>query len=1062
MSTPITPKRRTCFRPLSSVRALLLGGAAALSLLPGLGHAETDGTLRVLTFNTWVDQFRNNLDAIAPLFVNGGYDIIAFQELNSTTYLSGLQQRLRDAGMGEYTYIKQGDTGILTRVPGTMGTNTLGDSVAYVKTAASGGIPETVFGSIHLDYRDTSTTRLNEIAGITTWAKSTNRPVVIVGDFNAADVSERGLHRASQQKLILQNYLQSNNAFYGKLLEQYAVDPAAMTKFIADNKGKRLALADIPDDLFADEMYPVADNIPVSMNKLKRDFILLQTDAERELFAPHELADGKTTWTSVEEDATNTWPSWDRSTIDHFLASRPFGKWWKIVDEAEDEYTGVLDQTDVTSAGKAFSDHELVAHDLAWVGPKLEYYTPAGGAEETRLVWSEEATVFAANDGEFYLTRNNMRSDVYLGQVSDANGKPILDWLTEEEKKTLLDCTSTDARLQSAIADYCIDDHSFIAETLVADGGTVRVDEDAALGNSGATLRLNDGGLAVSGTAMTSLNREVSLEGTGGWLDIRDADATVFALKEISGEGALDKRGDGTLVLEADNTYTGATQISKGLLVVNGSIASSQMVTVGNGAAIGGSGTVGSLTLGSGATLAAGNSIGTLDIDGDLTFAAGSSFEIEVNAEGDSDVVNATGNISIAGGSAFALAAPGNYKPFTDYTVLTAGGSVTGQFDSVTSSLAFLDATLSYGTKDVSLTLARNDTAFDQVAQTANRRATAGGVESLGYGSALYDEVVMLDAATADAAFDDLSGELHAATLTTLAEQGNTLRGVALGQMHAFAGGDKAQFWMQTYGGNSEAEGSDLHQLNSSSFGTLVGVNGMLDNGWTYGAMAGYGQAKARLSGAEGKADTQDVNFGLFGGRTFGAAHVTAGLTWTNSQIDSTRGVAFGGFADTLTADYSANTTQVFAELAYDLQAGSTVLQPYAGIAHITVKTDGTREDGGIAALDISGNDYDATVADLGLRAETLLAKSGTPVRLSGELGWQHVLDADAAKADMAFAGGSSFGVNGAGLPEDLVRLNLSVAAELTPQTTLQLGYTGSFGDAGEASSLGATLRVKF
>lgn len=1062
MLHPIFPKRRIRFRPLSSVRALLLCGAASLSLLPTLAQAETEGALRVLTFNTWGDQFRNDLDTILPLFTNGGYDIIAFQELGSTAYLTGLQQRLRDAGMGEYTYVKSGDTGILSRVPGVTGSNTLGDPVAWQSTDAVGGNPETVFGSVHLDYRDPSATRLNEIGGITEWAKSTNRSVVLVGDFNAGDVSERGLHRASQQKLILQNYLRSGNAFYGKLLQQYAVDPDAMAEFIAENNGQSLALDDIPDDLFADEMYPVEDNIPVSMNKLKRDFILLQTDAKREGFAPHELGDGKTTWTSVEEDHTNTWPSWDRVVIDHFIASRPFGKWWKIVDDAADDYTGVLDQTDVTDSGKAFSDHELVAHDLAWVGPKLEYYDNAEGAEETRLVWSEDANVFEDHEGEFYLTRNNMRDDVYLGQVSDENGNPILDWLTEDEKKTLLDCTSTDERLQDAIEDYCIDDHSFISETLVADGGTVRVDEDAALGNSDATLRLSDGGLAVSGTAMTSLNREVSLEGPGGWMDIREADATVFALKDISGTGALDKRGEGTLVLEADNSYTGATQVSKGLLVVNGSIANSQMVSVGNGGAIGGSGTVGSLTLGSGATLAAGNSIGALTVDGDLAFATGSSFEIEVNADGESDVVNATGNIDIAGGSAFALAAPGDYKPFTDYTVLTAGGTVTGQFDSVTSSLAFLDASLSYGEKDVSLTLERNDTAFDQVARTANRRATAGGVESLGYGNALYDEVVMLDAVTADTAFDSLSGELHAATLTTLAEQSNALRGVALGQMRNFAGGETAQFWMQTYGGSSEAEGDDLRQLNSSSFGTLVGVNGLLDSGWTYGAMAGYGQGEARLSGQDSKAETQDVSLGLFGGRAFGPAQFTAGLTWTNSQIDSTRGVDFGGFADTLTADYSADTTQVFAEFAYDLDVGGTALQPYAGIAHIAVKTDGTSEDGGAAALNIAGNDYDATVAELGLRAESLLTQGGTPIRLSGELGWQHVLDASDPKADMAFAGGSTFGVTGAGLPEDLFKVNLSVSADLAPQTSLQVGYTGSLGDSGQSNNLGATLRVSF
>jgi len=1044
------------------LRSYILGSVAAICLTGAPALADTDADLRFMTFNTWFEQYRNDVDQITPLFLNGGYDVIAFQELWTESYLSGLQQRLSDAGIGEYTYIKQGDTGILTRLDGALDTNTEGDSVSFQTTEATDGVPEVVLGSVHLDYRDTSAQRLEEISGITAWAQSTNRSVVLVGDYNAADVSERGLARASQQKLILQNYLVTGNEFYGTLLDQYAVDADAMTSFIAEHTGERLELDSIPDDLFADELYPVQDNLPVSMNKMKRDFIMLQTEARREYFAPHVLGDGSTTWTSVQEDATNTWPSWDRSAIDHFMASRPFGKWWQVVDAPDDEYTGVLDETDVTADGEAYSDHELIAHDLAWVGPQLDYYDNAEGEEETRLVWNESANTFEDSDGEFYLTRNNMRTDVYLGQVSDEEGNPILDWLTDDEKTILLDCTSTDARLAGAIADYCIDDHSFISETLVADGGTIRVDEDAALGTSDATLRLNNGGLAISGTTMNTLERDVVLEGDGGWLDIRDGDATVFALNEISGDGQLDKRGVGTLVLEADNTYTGATQISDGLLVVNGSIADSASVTVADGAAIGGSGTVSSLNVGSGATLAAGNSIGRLAVDGDLTLDAGSIFEIEVDAEGASDVVTATGDINIGGGTALALASAGDYAPFTDYSVMQAEGAVTGSFDTVQSSLAFLDASLSYGARDVSLTLERNDTAFDMVALTANAGATAAGVESLGYGNALYDDVVMLDGASANSAFEQLSGEIYASTMTALADQGNDLRNTALGQMRDFAGSDTPQFWMQTTGGSSSTDGDGTNTLDQSSFGTLLGMNGTLDNDWNYSVMAGYGEGEASLDGVAGEADSKYTSLGLVAGRQFGSARVTAGLTWARSRIDSTRGVAFGNSADTLTADYDADTTQIFAELAYDVAVSNTILQPYGNIAHISVKTDGVTETGGAAALSVHGNDYDATIGEIGLRGKTELANGTTPIRLSGELGWQHVFDDNAPVADMAFAGGSDFAVNGTRLADDVFKVNLSLGIDLTEQAALSVGYLGAFGDGGDSNNVGAMVKVNF
>ena len=175
-----------------------------------------------------------------------------------------------------------------------------------------------------------------------------------------------------------------------------------------------------------------------------------------------------------------------------------------------------------------------------------------------------------------------------LAQISDEDGNPIMDWLTEDERKQVLDCYSTDARLKAAIAEYCIDDHSFIGETLVRDGGTVIVDEDAALGSSDADLRLDNGTLKIAGTAMTRLSRNVVLEGKGGTFNIANAENVVTAPDVISGTGALTKNGRGALNLTGENSYTGATNVSGGALFVNGSIATSSITTVYDGALLGG------------------------------------------------------------------------------------------------------------------------------------------------------------------------------------------------------------------------------------------------------------------------------------------------------------------------------------------------------------------------------------------------------------------------------------------------------------------------------------------
>src|SRR3546814_11080642 len=73
--------------------------------------------------------------------------------------------------------------------------------------------------------------------------------------------------------------------------------------------------------------------------------------------------------------------------------------------------------------------------------------------------------------------------------------------------------------------------------------------------------------------------------------------------------------------------------------------------------------------------IAPGNSIGTLNVAGNIGFAAGSTYEVEVNAAGEGDLIAASGAATIDGGSVKVLAGAGDYRPQTDYTILTADRS---------------------------------------------------------------------------------------------------------------------------------------------------------------------------------------------------------------------------------------------------------------------------------------------------------------------------------------------------------------------------------------------------
>ena len=105
----------------------------------------------------------------------------------------------------------------------------------------------------------------------------------------------------------------------------------------------------------------------------------------------------------------------------------------------------------------------------------------------------------------------------------------------------------------------------------------------------------------------------------------------VFA-PAISGNGTVNVLA-GITTLTANNTYTGATTINGGALIVNGSIASSSLTTVNSGAALLGSGTVGSTVVNTGGFLVPGpvGTPGSMTLAGNLAFQSGAFYVVQVN-----------------------------------------------------------------------------------------------------------------------------------------------------------------------------------------------------------------------------------------------------------------------------------------------------------------------------------------------------------------------------------------------------------------------------------------------
>ncbi|MFV3411116.1 autotransporter domain-containing protein [Pseudomonas sp. NY15436] len=560
---------------------------------------------------------------------------------------------------------------------------------------------------------------------------------------------------------------------------------------------------------------------------------------------------------------------------------------------------------------------------------------------------------------------------------------------------------------------------------------------------------------------------------------ILDQDSTSSFANVISGGGSLVKRGAGALELESDSSVGGGTRVEGGRLVVGGSAGSSARLTsnvdVVSGATLGGHGVIdGNVTLVSGAKLAPGNSIGTLTVDGDVTLGAGSILEVESAPDGNSDRLISTGAVNLNGANLNVLAGTEDWAPSTAYGIVQAA-SLNGTFAAVSSNLAFLTPQLAYSTTGVELTLERNDVSFISAGRTYNQRSAASGVESLATGS-LYNAISVLSVEQAQAAYDSLSGELHSSTQGALFDDSRYVR-EAIGQRLRAAQGQASTdailhtdadsgmtFWLQGYGGWGDTSGnSNTARMDHDSRGTLLGIDLPVGDNWRVGVAAGYGTSKLDVDARSSSAEIDSTSLTLFASGQWDALNLRLGASHAWNDIDSSRHVQVGSLAEHDKAGYDANTTQVFGELGYAIAAGDFILEPFAGLAHVKVDSDSFKEHGGSTALRGNREQDEVTYGTLGLHASTALTTVGSvPLALLGTLGWQHAFDDLDPKRQLSFAGGDAFTVKGTPLAQDTALAQLGVTAQVASGTTVDLGYSGQFGDGYKDNGIRLGLNVSF
>ncbi len=547
--------------------------------------------------------------------------------------------------------------------------------------------------------------------------------------------------------------------------------------------------------------------------------------------------------------------------------------------------------------------------------------------------------------------------------------------------------------------------NTYTGDTSVS-GSYLGIESDANLGANTNQLNLTMGTLMHLADITSNRTINVASQGT---IDTNGFNSTFSG--PVTGYGLFVKTGDGRLNLTGDSTFTGDTQIQNGNLAINGTWAGGMLV---NGGVLSGAGTIAG-NVHNESVVAPGNSIDTLTINQNYSQGDNGRLDIEIAPGAEhTDVLNVLGEVHLDGELNVTGQGLTGFSIGDRYTFLYGSGGVNGTFGTVTDDLAFLDIQLDYTNPyAVSFVLA-NSASFTSAASTPNQFQVGTGLDNGAPGATgdfanLISQITLLTTPEAQAAYDNLSGEIYASNSAASIEQAQSLlRNLAerlrqnatsngsllavrmqtpdqafqmvstggLNQQddiirlaHSQSTNDRfshpvtaqsvAEFlqpvshaqtwdgWIEGYGQSGRIGSNGNASGIGYSFGaTNFGIGYYLDEVTTVGVLGGYANSTVRGGGSgQDRSEVETGQVGLYGRTSIGQNYLLGVINYGNQSYDTNRIVNVGGTINTADGSYNANQLGVLLEAGQNQSLGNFVVQPLVGLQFINLWTDSFAEN---------------------------------------------------------------------------------------------------------------------
>jgi hypothetical protein len=522
-------------------------------------------------------------------------------------------------------------------------------------------------------------------------------------------------------------------------------------------------------------------------------------------------------------------------------------------------------------------------------------------------------------------------------------------------------------------------------------------------------------------------------------------------------EGALIKRGSGTLTLTGDNTFTGTTTIYSGRIsALNQSIGKSKHIDVQNGGELeilhsavyriperngwrsvskASDATTVKATINSGGAFVVNDGVNNLN----LSFKQGSL--LRAGQVHTSDLQNLVDN-------------PGSKK------ILTATGTFSGaNLASTQDSYAFFKTSKEEASGSNLRLSIQSGTSMQDFALSSSQRAFADLLVA-NRGSGIYTQILGSNHAQAREYYSAFANDAEFA-----AANNSAINSIMMASIVKNRGGANAvnidkdtRFWIFS-GTNRIKSDKDtgIGKLHSDSFVNLIGIDSLIGDSSSVGVFVGAGRTDDKISGTK-EVKSKDFHSGIYSDIGFEPVKFSFGAIYSKYDRDRKLISSVSPIAYEYVGS-NASSLSAFAQVSYMgfSNADSFSVEPYAGVSHTRTKIDNVSN----SLIRIENKTRNLQAVSIGIKPSVPFRIGGVGLRASADVAYNRFFSDKQPQAYLYVNGLGGTQLKGEKL-QNLTTAEAGIEASLSSRATLKLSYVGAYGSDIKSNGIGLRFRLEF